>query len=288
MSRSEDAIRIALSQLGAPYVWGAWGQECTPEGRKKYAGYNPDHKTAIYKPCPVLCGTAKSCAGCKWDGWRMFDCRGFVWWVLHQAGVPIASGSATSQWENDANWQEKGVIGKMPDCFCCVYERSGNKMKHTGFHIGGGVIIHCSGTVKMGTLNSRAWTHYAIPKGLYEGGVMPMAVLTTGSSGAAVKTLQEQLKKLGYYNLNVDGKFGSKTAAAVKDFQRAYGLTVDGIVGAVTQEALAQAIASKDGAIKDPAPNVLYDMLTAARAQIVIAQQALVEAEEHILSLMGG
>ncbi|MBQ7885062.1 MAG: spore cortex-lytic enzyme [Clostridia bacterium] len=45
------------------------------------------------------------------------------------------------------------------------------------------------------------------------------------------KQVQQKLKDLGYYNGAVDGIFGAKTVQAVKNFQRDYGLTVDGIVG---------------------------------------------------------
>lgn len=289
-SKPEELIRTATGQLGAPYVWGAWGQECTPEGRKKYAGYNPSHKNAIYQPCQVLCGTAKTCEGCRFKGMRMFDCRGFTYWVLDRIGIPIASGSATSQWNNDNNWAEKGAIAKMPDCVCNIFEKSGSGMKHTGFHLGGGVVIHASGTVKMGTLKSRAWSNYAIPKGLYEGSVTKMAVLLNGSSGEAVKKLQNQLKELGYYSLTVDGKFGAKTELAVKAFQRAYGLTADGIVGAVTQEALANAVAAKQGqqnAGGTISNEALRDMLNAARAKLSLAQDALTEADEKLAAALG-
>lgn len=44
------------------------------------------------------------------------------------------------------------------------------------------------------------------------------------------KEIQEQLNKHGY-NLDVDGIVGSKTTAAIKDFQQKNGLDVDGIVG---------------------------------------------------------
>ncbi len=50
-------------------------------------------------------------------------------------------------------------------------------------------------------------------------------VLKVGSKGEAVRTLQEFLK------LTVDGIFGPKTEAAVKNYQSKNGLTVDGIVG---------------------------------------------------------
>ena len=40
------------------------------------------------------------------------------------------------------------------------------------------------------------------------------------------------------YSLQVDGKFGQGTENAVKDFQKAKGLTADGVVGTNTWAAL--------------------------------------------------
>lgn len=51
-----------------------------------------------------------------------------------------------------------------------------------------------------------------------------------GSKGSDVKTLQELLNQNGY-SLDVDGVFGSKTQAAVKDYQTKNKLAVDGIAG---------------------------------------------------------
>ena len=58
--------------------------------------------------------------------------------------------------------------------------------------------------------------------------------LKKGSSGTAVKHLQKALIGLGYLNGVADGKFGAKTAEAVKDYQRDYGLGVDGSAGKKT------------------------------------------------------
>lgn len=54
-----------------------------------------------------------------------------------------------------------------------------------------------------------------------------------GSTGSAVKKLQTSLNKHGY-GLAVDGIFGVKTQAAVRDYQQQYGLKLDGIAGVET------------------------------------------------------
>lgn len=64
-----------------------------------------------------------------------------------------------------------------------------------------------------------------------------------GSTGVAVKELQQILNKSGY-NLSEDGIFGSKTQAAVKDYQMKNGLSVDGIVGLKTWDSLSKGTAS--------------------------------------------
>ncbi len=67
-------------------------------------------------------------------------------------------------------------------------------------------------------------TLYAVS---YNAGNQVTQVATTSQN----KQVQQKLKDLGYYNGAIDGIFGSKTVQAVKNFQRDYGLTVDGIVG---------------------------------------------------------
>lgn len=61
-----------------------------------------------------------------------------------------------------------------------------------------------------------------------------------GSQGSDVTELQKLLNKNGY-NLSVDGIFGSKTQAAVKDYQQKNNLAVDGIAGTNTWGALTKA-----------------------------------------------
>jgi hypothetical protein len=83
-----------------------------------------------------------------------------------------------------------------------------------------------------------------------------------GSNGEAVKEIQHALSKCGYNikyegggmnsgcakdKKNCDGKFRQHTRDAVKEFQRANGLTVDGKVGSIT---LAKLVS--EGCLEDP------------------------------------
>lgn len=63
-------------------------------------------------------------------------------------------------------------------------------------------------------------------------------LLMRGSHGKVVKDLQTQLKQLNYYNGNLDGIYGPLTEAAVKEFQQANHIAVDGIAGPNTYSAL--------------------------------------------------
>ena len=62
--------------------------------------------------------------------------------------------------------------------------------------------------------------------------------LKKGSTGAAVKKLQERLKELGYYNNVCDGDYGTVTANAVKAFEKKHGYNQDGIADATVQKKL--------------------------------------------------
>ena len=80
------------------------------------------------------------------------------------------------------------------------------------------------GETSSGTLSDGSW-----------GGT----TLRQGSTGSAVEQLQFWLNTLAQYDAGipstaVDGVFGSRTAAAVRAFQRREGLTADGVVGRTT------------------------------------------------------
>ena len=65
-----------------------------------------------------------------------------------------------------------------------------------------------------------------------------LALSKYGSRGSEVRTIQDKLKRWGYYTGSVDGIYGSQTVSAVKKFQQKNGLNVDGIAGTKTLSAM--------------------------------------------------
>ena len=75
---------------------------------------------------------------------------------------------------------------------------------------------------------------------------------------AQVKAIQFLLRGRGFYALQPDGVYGSQTAKAVKAFQRARGLTADGVVGPQTW------------------PHLMVELRRGARGDFVRAAQILI------------
>lgn len=71
-----------------------------------------------------------------------------------------------------------------------------------------------------GTVGDRTWEKLIV-------------VVGPGASGSSVRALQGQLASQGW-RLAVDGVLGTQTTRAVRDFQAAHHLTVDGVAGAAT------------------------------------------------------
>lgn len=80
-------------------------------------------------------------------------------------------------------------------------------------------------------------------------------VLKKGSKGDSVKTLQTLLINKGYDPKGVDGVFGPGCEAAVKAFQKANGLTANGIVDQKTWDAL-----RKTSTVNLPKPTTKKDV----------------------------
>jgi N-acetylmuramoyl-L-alanine amidase len=96
--------------------------------------------------------------------------------------------------------------------------------------------------------------------GLSDGAIAQVAAptrpsLTTGDRNDSVSELQGILRLLGYYNGAVDGVYQQSTSTAVSAFQRAAGLTADGVVGTSTWNRLLPASGAAPATPTTPRPN---------------------------------
>ena len=272
---SDAAWNTAKECVGWPYVFGAWGQECTPNNRRKQT-------KADNSNCQVIAGTSSGCGGCKWfpneERVLMFDCRGFTGGVLEQFGIKISRTGATSQWKG-YYWEAKGTIDTIPDdvLVCLFYPKKNEpaKMEHTGFGLNNET-IECSSGVQHFTTRNKKWTHWGVPA-CCDGSVTPSdpvkPTLRRGDKGAWVTLAQTELINQGYScgSTGADGDFGKNTEAAVKRFQNDHKdengnpLKVDGVIGQSTWNAL-------DGAEPAIKYTVTVPGLTATQADALIMQ----------------
>ena len=79
-------------------------------------------------------------------------------------------------------------------------------------------------------------------------------VLRNGDEGAKVKAMQEGLIRLGFDcgKWGADGDFGDATEMAVRDFQRSFGLPVDGVFGPASYDMMCKAMAALDKPVQEP------------------------------------
>jgi hypothetical protein len=246
-SNAQLLIELAREEVGGAYVFAALGEKCTPSNREKYANRKPAHAAAIRGKCQVLNGGKGSCAGCRYSGKRIFDCRGLTSYLLKQATGRYLKGSgATSQWNDNSNWAEKGPLSTLHNKPCVLFNKSktkANTMAHTGVYLGNDIVVQAGGYggvgVHIGPLRRNYWTDWAIPVLLYgaddkTGG--ENMILARGSRGDKVRELQRALTNLNYTfkptsttKDGIDGIYGKDTENNVKLFQKNNGLTVNGV-----------------------------------------------------------
>lgn len=107
----------------------------------------------------------------------------------------------------------------------------------------------------------------------------PLLVKDGNNSPAEVKDMQSQLNEARARNgqelLDVDGKFGPKTEAAVKQFQEANGLKKDGIIGPNTRDRLALENNSNFQKLNPDSQKDIRDKMNAAPKDPVTRQNLL-------------
>jgi archaellum component FlaF (FlaF/FlaG flagellin family) len=185
-------------------------------------------------------------------------CCAFVWWVFREAGASklFFDGQKTAYCPTLLNYYKKNgqiVTDYKPGDIVFFNFSGGKGASHVGIckawdgtnittidgNTGNGDEAN-GGAVMERKRNKRHIVAVARPK--YSKGEntvnVTVDVLKNGSRSENVKALQILLNGRGYSCGNADGVFGAKTLSAVKKFQTAKKLSVDGCVGAQTWQAL--------------------------------------------------
>lgn len=114
----------------------------------------------------------------------------------------------------------------------------------------------------------------------------PQGALKKGSTGEAVREVQKKLKELGFLKGSADGDFGDATEAAVRAFQKQYGLTVDGKVGNATMAKLTTAKATmKPTASPTPRPTATPAYSENTYLRLGDSGQKVTQMQERLITL---
>ena len=229
MIRAEDLIAKFQQALDEHwgYIWGAAGGIWTQK-----------QQDTATRPQTIAYGS-------KWVGKHVADCSGLFSWAFKALGEYIAHGS-NSIWKSYCTEQGTITKGMQLKPGTAVFKTQGEDRYHIGLFIGNNRVIEAKSTEK-GVTTSRlsAWNEWGVLKNVaYEGdSEMSEATYPTlkrGMKGDTVRMLQERLIALGYDcgNSGADGQYGKATVAAVKAFQTASSLAVDGVCGGETWAAL--------------------------------------------------
>lgn len=89
---------------------------------------------------------------------------------------------------------------------------------------------------------SPTWVHFDKRFGTPACSTGGYPIIRQGSRGNYVCIAQDDLNTLGYRTGGLDGVFGTQTDIAVRNYQRAKGLSVDGIIGCNTWRALQEQV----------------------------------------------
>lgn len=205
---------------------------------------NVKYNTAFY-------GQAVSGSAYPW-------CAVFVWWVFKQSNALslFRGGSATATVKDIYTYYNaRGMVYTAPKAGDIVVFDSPDFIRHTAIveSVNGSTYTTIDGNssnmVKRNTHTVDGTALFCRPA--YDGatsggstgnsgGTTTYPTLSSGSSGSDVKEMQKKLLLLHYDcgSAGADGDFGSGTLAAVKAFQSANGLTVDGVCGPNTHAKL--------------------------------------------------
>ena len=241
---AEKVLEVYNLKPKAGYIWGKAGITWTAKAQENM------NKTTESKYAQARK------YGSKWIGHKVWDCSGLTSERGKQFGLSFHHGS-NSSWKYDCAY--KGVLTddmELPEG-AWVYTGTDSDKPHIGTYTGDGKVTEAAGTyqgVIQTKLHGGKWKYWGLGKGITfdfipgqekppevvkppekktEPVVVTYPTIKKGSRGELVVQLQLLLSRAGW-NLKVDGIFGVKTKAAVKEFQEQHNLVVDGIVGPKT------------------------------------------------------
>lgn len=259
------------------YIWGTAGILWTKKKQDQKVAYmknkygdnwkkSADAKQDNYYNAAVY--------GSKWIDHTVADCSGLFRWAFLQLGSDIAHGS-NSIWDRYCSAKGKLSSGKRTDGKellpgTAVFTGTDNKKPHIGLYVGNGKVIEASGTqagVCVSNITAGKWKYWGELKNVSyspseavstpssgKDEQKPFPTLRRGSKGSYVSLLQTMLMNKGY-NIGacgIDGDFGKDTETAVKQFQRDWGLDVDGVVGEKTWNKLQTSVDRKQFTVTIP------------------------------------
>lgn len=241
------------------YIWGTAGVVWTQAKQNEkvqymVSKYGQNWKTSDAAKADNYWSAAMY--GAKWIGRTVADCSGLFAWAFKKLGGYIYHGSNTI-WDKYCTSKGELIKGKRddgkelrPGTAIFTHNKKTGKRGHIGLYIGDGCVIEASGTIN-GVIKSKItiskWVEWGELKGVdYESSPediitdpeenMTYGTIRKGDKGPVVRYAQELLIKKGYSlpRYGADGDFGNETLSAVKAFQKANGLTADGVIGSRT------------------------------------------------------
>ena len=250
-SKFVSILKSIAEERKTVYAWGMFGSTITKErvhGKAKQypSWYTQSKLQSVFAP---LYGVDPPAWG--------FDCVGLI------KGVLWGWNGDESKSYGGAVYASNGVPDISADAMIGMCKEVSSSMSdiavgeflwmkgHCGVCIGNWQVVESSPKWKNGvqitSLSARNWLkHGKLPyveyvaqeatKEVKDTVTIELSVLRKGSKGDEVKTLQRLLKSLGYNGsdkkqLSIDGDFGGNTYHALCAYQKAKGLTVDGICG---------------------------------------------------------
>ena len=173
-----------------------------------------------------------------------YDCSGLVYASLNKGGISVSRDTAQGYYNRfKKNTSNKNVAGAL-----VFFGKSTISITHVGICTGDGVHMIESIGSKSNTINNKGkgvtLSYISRRKDLvaictpfkcsYIKPVIANYTQKIGSKGTQVNFLQQDLNYAIDAGLDVDGRFGQLTKAAVCNFQIKYGLVSDGIYGPKT------------------------------------------------------